>query len=133
MPARPLMDAPLPQPLPSPHRPPWRAVLAMVYEQAWGLSVAYLAVGLLAEVARRLGAAWAGPVQEFLDGLPFYAIRASGLLDVYLRASALNQLTPFWNRILLSAITVLAILLQATLIGALIAGGWLFARSRRRR
>ena len=111
---------------------PWRAVLTMVYEQAWGLCVAYLAIGLIAEVARRLGAPWANAALEFLDSLPFYAIRASGLLELYLRASAIGDLPPFWNRMLLSGLTVLAILLQATLIGALLASGWMWAARRRK-
>ena len=111
----------------------WRPLLALVYEQAWGLCVAYLAVGLFAEVARRLGAAWATTVQQFLDGLPFFAIRVTGLLEAYLRASAVGQLTPFWNRVTLSAITVGAILAQATLMAGLLSAGWLLTRGRRRR
>ncbi|HEY3448031.1 MAG TPA: hypothetical protein VGK67_16865 [Myxococcales bacterium] len=110
----------------------WRPVLTMVYEQAWGLCVAYLAVGLIAEVGRRLGAAWASSALDFLDSLPFYAIRASGLLELYLRASAIGDLPPFWNRMLLSGITVLAILVQATLLGALLAAGWMLASRRRK-
>lgn len=113
-------------------RSPWRAVLTMVYEQAWGLCVAYLFIGLVAEVARRAGAAWAGSALEFLDSLPFYAIRSSGLLELYLRASAIGDLPPFWNRLLLSGLTVLAILVQATLLGAVLAAGWLFATRRRK-
>ncbi len=113
-------------------RSPWRAVLTLVYEQAWGLCVAYLAVGLIAEVGRRAGASWASAALEFLDSLPFYAIRASGLLELYLRASAIGELPPFWNRVLLSGITVLAILVQATLLGAVLAAGWLLALRRRR-
>lgn len=107
-------------------------MLVLVYEQAWGLCVAYLTVGLVSEVARRLGARWASPVQEFLDGLPFYAIRAGGQLEPYLRASAIGDLSPFWNRLLLSGLTVGAILLQATLLAALLALGWTLALRRRR-
>jgi hypothetical protein len=103
----------------------------MVYEQAWGLCVAYLAVGLLAELLRRAGVEMAGTVQEFLDGLPFFAIRESGQLEEYLRASAVGSLTPFWNRVLLSSIAVGAILLQATLVGAAIAAVYSFLRRRR--
>ncbi|MBI5542752.1 MAG: hypothetical protein HY901_02610 [Deltaproteobacteria bacterium] len=112
---------------------PSRSVLVMVYEQAWGLCIAYLGVGLLFEVLRRLGVPSAGSVQEFLDGLPFYAIRQSSLLELYLRASAIGQLSPFWNRVLLSSITVGAILLQATLMAGLVATVWSLERRRRRR
>jgi hypothetical protein len=110
----------------------WRSLLTLIYEQAWGLCIAYLTVGLGAEVLRRCDIDAALKVQEFLDGLPFFAIRQTGLLDGYLRASALGRLTPFWNRVLLASITVGAILVQATLIGALLAGAWSLARRRRK-
>jgi len=106
---------------------PWRIVLAMVGHQGWGLCVAYLAVGLVVEVARRMDAAWAFSAQEFLDGLPFYALRATGTMDAYLRASAVGALTPLWNRLLLSGITLGAILLQAALLGGLLAASWALA------
>ncbi|MGC4117174.1 MAG: hypothetical protein QM765_21955 [Myxococcales bacterium] len=107
-------------------------MLTMVYEQAWGLVVAYLVIGLVAELGRRAGAQWATAALEFLDSLPFYAIRASGLLELYLRASAIGDLPPFWNRVLISGITVTAILVQATLLGMLLAAGWLYAARRRK-
>ena len=72
-------------------------------------------------------------MQEFLDGLPFYAIRATGLLELYLRASAIGDLPPFWNRVLLSGITVAGILVQATLMGTLLAAGWTLLSRRHRR
>ena len=113
-------------------RPSWRLVLRMVYEQAWGLCVAYLGIGLVFELLRRLGVGVAATVQEFLDGLPLFAIREAGLLEPYLRASAVGSLTPFWNRVLLSSITVGAILLQATLVGAAIATLYTVTRRRPR-
>ena len=116
----------------TPERSSWSAVLRLVYGQAWGLCVAYLALGLLAEVLRRLGVPATADVQEFLDGLPYFALRLSGLLELYLRASAVGQLSPFWNRVLLSSITVAAILVQATLLGALLAVGWKLTGARRR-
>jgi hypothetical protein len=130
--APPMPDLDPPPSLVAPARAAWRPVLELVYEQAWGLCVGYLALGLVAEVLRRLGVPGAATVQEFLDGLPYFALRVSGLLELYLRASAVGQLSPFWNRVLLSSITVGAILVQATLLGALLAVGWKLARPRRR-
>lgn len=113
-------------------RPRARAVFAVVFDQAWGLCVAYLAVGLLGEVGRRLGLRGAAAVQGFLDGLPFFVLRATGLLEAYLQASAIGRLTPFWNRIALSSLTVLAILVQASVLGLLLAGLWRLSRVGRR-
>lgn len=115
-------------PSPDPSRPSMRDVMGMVFEQAWGLCIAYLGVGLVAETARRAGVRPAASVQEFLDGLPYFAIRLSGFLEEYLRASAIGRLTPFWNRVLLSSITVGAILLQAALLGGLLWGAWRVVR-----
>lgn len=100
----------------------------VIYTQAWGLCVAYLAMGLGAEIMRRLGIRAGAVVQEFLDGVPLYAIRMSGQIEGYLRASALGLLTPFWNRLLLASITVVVILAQATLIGAVVVAGTRIAR-----
>jgi hypothetical protein len=114
-------------------RPSRADLVALVYEQAWGLCVAYLAVGLIFEVLRRFGAPKAALVQEFLDGLPLFTIRQCGLLELYLRASALNQLTPFWNRVLLASITVGTIVLQATVLGLVLATAWGLLGKRRGR
>jgi hypothetical protein len=109
-------------PLPSqPRGPSWRELFAIVYEQAWGLCVAYLGLGLLAELLRRRGLTMGARAQQFLDGIPFFAIRAVGQTEPYLSAVALGQLTPFWNRVLLTCITLSAIVLQATLVGLLVA------------
>jgi len=126
------MTAPDPILSPLPERPSWRPLVKLVFEQAWGLCVAYLCIGLLAEGLRRLGVERAGSVQEFLDGLPFFAIRESGLLDEYLRSASVGRLTPFWSRVMLSSITMGAILLQATLLGAILAIAWTVTSRRRR-
>ncbi len=106
---------------PSPRGPSWRDLFAVVYQQAWGLCVAYLGLGLVAEVLRRQGLMVGARAQQFLDGIPYFAIRAVGQTEPYLSAVALGRLTPFWNRVLLACITLGTILLQATLVGLLVA------------
>lgn len=116
---------------PSPPRDLRHLLLKIVLDQAWGLCVAYLALGLGAEVLRRQGVSWGAKAQQFLDGIPFFAIRAVGQAEPYLSAVAVGRLTPFWNRVLLSSITLGAIVLQAFLVSMLVLGGLrLFAKSR---
>ena len=89
----------------------------MVAAQAFLICAGYLVVGLLAEVLRRAGVAKASKVTLFLDGLPIAIMRQVGALEPYLSATALNRLTPFWNRVLLIGFGLTAIVLQATLVG----------------
>lgn len=91
--------------------------MAVAYEQAWALCAAYLAIGLVAELLRRGGVKLGASAQSFLDSLPVFVIHTLGLLDPYLRAVVLGDLSPFWNRVLLGSVTVALILLQATVIG----------------
>lgn len=95
--------------------------MAVAYEQAWALSAAYLAAGLVAELLRRGEVKLGTSAQSFLDALPMFAIHKIGLLDLYLRAVVLGDLSPFWNRVLLSSVTLAIILLQATLTGLVLA------------
>lgn len=97
-------------------------LFAVAYQQAWALCAAYLAVGFVAELARRGGSKLGISTQAFLDSLPIFAIHFSGFIEPYLRAVALGSLTPFWNRMLLSSITLVVILLQATLTALFLAG-----------
>lgn len=99
-----------------------RQLLRIVFDQAWGLCVAYLAVGLGAEVLRRRGVGVGMRAQQFLDGIPYFAIRAVGQAEQYLNAVALGRLSPFWNRVLLSSITLAVIVFQALLVSLLVMG-----------
>ncbi len=99
-----------------------RHLLKIVFDQAWGLCVAYLVLGLAAEVLRRQGVSVGAKAQQFLDGIPYFAIRVVGQSEPYLSAVALGRLTPFWNRVLLSSITLGAIVLQAAVVSALVLG-----------
>jgi hypothetical protein len=103
--------------------------MTMVYGQAWGLCVAYLVLGLVSELLRRGGLQIGSKAQAFLDSLPLTTMHYLGGIEIYLRALVSGVLNPFWNRMLLSSITLVVILVQATLTGLLIL---LFARTRAR-
>ncbi len=109
----------------------WRAMASVVLHQAWSLCVAYLGIGMLAEVSRRAGLSLGTSVLTFLDGMPIFALRLTGLLEWYLGAVAVGQLSPFSNRLLLSGLTVSAIFIQASLIGLAMMGLWRAVRRRR--
>jgi hypothetical protein len=99
-----------------------RRLMSVVFQQAWGLCVAYLAIGLVAELARRGGLKLGASAQSFLDSLPLFVMHHAGLIESYLRAVVAGQLTPFWNRALLSSVTIGVILIQATLTGLILLG-----------
>jgi len=115
--------------LPEDEAPAWRRLLSAVFQQAWGLCAAYLGIGLGSELLRRLGFSAGTSIQQFLDGLPIFTMEKLGLLDVYLGAVAIGSLTPFWNRMLLSGVTLVLIMCQALLVAGLMALGWLALRS----
>ncbi len=58
---------------------------------------------------------------QFIDTLPLAVIRHTGMLEQYLRSVLFGELTPFWNRALLSSIGVGIIFAQATLVAVVVA------------
>lgn len=94
-----------------------RSLFSTVYSQAFGLCVAYLVVGLTAELLRRSGFALGLSTQRFLDGLPYVALKTVGLLDDFLLSVGQSDLGPFWSRLALVAIALAVIVAQATLVG----------------
>jgi hypothetical protein len=81
-------------------------------------------MGLGAELLRRSGVRAAAALLNFLDGLPYFVLRESKLLDRYLTGVAVGELAPFWNRVLLASITIGCIFVQALVLGTIIAAGW---------
>ncbi len=93
------------------------SALRMVLHQVWLLCIAWLMLGILSELLRRAGLPRAIALQSFLDSLPLFVIERTGHVESWLNATATGQLTPFWNRLLLSSIGVLSLAIQAFIIG----------------
>lgn len=95
-------------------------LIASIYGQSFWIACAYLLFGIGAELGRDRFLV-AESAARFIDTLPLAVIRFLGLLDPYLQLVVFGNLSPFWNRALLSSIGLGIIFAQATLVALVVA------------
>ena len=92
---------------------------SLVISLTFWIVIFYTVLGIAAELMRSAGMPEGTSLESFLDSEAVALLSLTGTIDAYISAVVTGSLTPFWNRVLLSSLTVVIIILQSLVFGAL--------------